>query len=121
MKKRGVLVYVPKRKTLKMVKGEKKKVEESLLPNLVFVFTDECTARRLVAFPLKSESRRKDKMPVSLHFMYDHTSLNENGLNDVVVIPHKEMVNLFVSPLEGASLSVPSHRLISGSRKTSKS
>lgn len=40
MKKRGVLVYVPKRKTLKMVKGEKKKVEESLLPNLVFVFTD---------------------------------------------------------------------------------
>ena len=27
LKKRGVLVYVPKRKTLKMVKGEKKKVE----------------------------------------------------------------------------------------------
>ena len=59
LKKRGVLVYVPKRKTLKMVKGEKKKVEESLLPNLVFVFADECTARRLVSFPLKSESRRK--------------------------------------------------------------
>lgn len=105
LKKRGVLVYVPKRKTLKMVKGEKKKVEESLLPNLVFVFTDECTARRLVAFPLKSESRRKDKMPVSLHFMYDHTSLNENGLNDVVVIPHKEMVN-FIRFTIGGSESI---------------
>lgn len=105
LKKRGVLVYVPKRKTLKMVKGEKKKVEESLLPNLVFVFTDECTARRLVVFPLKSESRRKDKMPVSLHFMYDHTSLNENGLNDVVVIPHKEMVN-FIRFTIGGSESI---------------
>lgn len=105
MKKRGVLVYVPKRKTLKMVKGEKKKVEESLLPNLVFVFTDECTARRLVAFPLKSESLRKDKMPVILRFMYDHTSLNENGLNDVVVIPHKEMVN-FIRFTIGGSESI---------------
>ncbi len=56
-------------------------------------------------------------MPVSLHFMYDHTSLNENGLNDVVVIPHKEMVNFIRFTIGGASLSVPSHRLISGSER----
>lgn len=37
--------------------------------------------------------------------MYDHTSLNENGLNDVVVIPHKEMVN-FIRFTIGGSESI---------------
>lgn len=93
LKKQGILVYVPKRKTMKLVRGKRKKVMESLLPNLLFAFTDESTARQIVSFPLKSECHRRDKASLDLRFMYDRTSLNENGVNDVVVIPHDEMAN----------------------------
>lgn len=101
LKKRGILVYVPKRRVLKMVRGKKKKVEESLLPNLLFAFTDEITARELVSVPLKSENCRKDKASVNVRFMYDRTSLNGSGLNNVVVIPNKEMVNFIRFTIEG--------------------
>ncbi|MCD8318186.1 MAG: UpxY family transcription antiterminator [Paraprevotella sp.] len=98
----GLLAYVPKRKTLKLVRGKKKKVTESLLPNLLFVFTDESTARKLVSMPLRSDHCRRDKMPVTLHFMYDHTSLNPNGQNCVVTIPRQEMLNLIRFTLAGS-------------------
>ncbi len=50
LKKRGVLVYVPKQED---VEDGKRREEESRgipLAQSCFVFTDECTARRLVAF-----------------------------------------------------------------------
>lgn len=98
----GLLTYVPKRKTLREVDGKKKKVEESLLHNLLFVYVDAATVRSLVATPLKTNSPRKDKAPLQLHFMYDRTRQNDRGRNDIITIPHREMVNFIRFTVSGS-------------------
>ena len=99
--KQGFLTYVPKRKTLREVNGKRKKVVESMVANLLFVLTDRKTALLLTSQPLKSVPRRKDKAPLELHFMYDHTCKDEFGRDILVTIPHFQMVNFIRFTIEG--------------------
>lgn len=99
--KQGFLTYVPKRKTVKQVGEKRKKVTESMVPNLLFVLTNRKNALILTSQPLKSASRRKDKAPVELHFMFDHTTRNEFGRDNRVTVPHLQMVNFIRFTIEG--------------------
>ena len=99
--KQGILTYVPKRKTVKQVGEKRKKVVESMVPNLLFVLTDRKSALVLTSQPLKSLSRRKDKAPLELRFMYDHTCRNEFGRDNLVTVPHPQMVNFIRFTIEG--------------------
>lgn len=100
IEKKGILTYVPTHKVMKMVKGRRKKVRESMLPNLLFLFTDYLTAKKIAVNPLKSETRRKDKALVNVHFMYDRTS-ERKGKDGIVIIPHKEMLNFIRFTIRG--------------------
>lgn len=101
MNRQGFLTYVPKRKTLRLVCGKRKKVTESLVANLLFILSDYKHASLLTSQPLRSLSRRKDKAPLELRFMYDHTSRNEFGRDSLVTIPHSQMVNFIRFTIEG--------------------
>lgn len=101
MHKLGYFTYVPKRKTLRLVHGKRKKVTESMVANLLFLLSDRREATALTSRPLKSLSRRKDKAPLELHFMYDHTSPDEFGRDTLVTVPHPQMVNFIRFTIEG--------------------
>lgn len=84
----GTYVYIAKRYARKSVNGKQKKVLETLIPNLLFVYTTEDKAKEYV----------KNTPALSyLTFYYNHFQLNENKKNPPLTISCKEMENFIIA------------------------
>lgn len=85
----GTFVYIPKRYVRKMVNGMQKKVLESLIPNLLFVYT---TAE-------KAEQYVKITTPIYPHisFYFNHFEKDASGKNPPLTVPLKEMENFIIA------------------------
>ncbi len=81
-------VYVPKRMARKLVNGKKKKVLETLIPNLLFVYT---TAQ-------KAEEYIKNTPALSyLTYYFNHFEVNELQKNPPLTISVREMDNFILA------------------------
>jgi len=84
----GTYVYIAKRYTRKSVNGKQKKVLESLIPNLLFVYTTEDKAKEYV----------KDTPALSyLTFYYNHFELDDDQKNPPLTVSCKEMENFIIA------------------------
>ena len=84
----GTFVYIAKRYTRKTVKGKLKKVMESLIPNLLFVYTTEG----------KAEEYIKETPAISyLTYYYNHFEKNSEYKNPPLIVPCKEMENFILA------------------------
>ena len=76
----GTFVYIAKRYAHKMVNGKQKKVLETLIPNLLFVYTTEDKAKEYV----------------KEHY-YNHFELDDNQKNPPLTVSCKEMENFIIA------------------------
>ena len=84
----GTYAYVAKRYTRKLVKGEQKKVLESLIPNLLFAYTT----------PQKAEEYVKGTPELSyLTYYYNHFVRDSEGKNPPLTISCPEMENFILA------------------------
>ena len=84
----GTYVYIAKRYAHKMVNGKKMMVLETLLPNLIFVYTTDGKAEEYV----------KKCPPLSyLTYYYNHFVQDEMGKNPPLTVPSKEMENFIIA------------------------
>ena len=84
----GTYVYIAKRYVRKTVNGKQKKVLETLIPNLLFVYTTEDKAKEYV----------KDTPALSyLTYYYNHFELDENRKNPPLTISNEEMENFIIA------------------------
>ena len=84
----GTFVYIAKRYTRKTVNGKQKKVLESLIPNLLFVYTTED----------KAEEYIKNTPALSfITYYYNHFEKNEAQKNPPLIVPYKEMENFILA------------------------
>ncbi len=84
----GTYVYIAKRYTRKVVNGKQKKVLESLIPNLLFVYTTESKIEEYV---------RRTPALSYLTYYYNHFAHDETGKNPPLTIPCKEMENFILA------------------------
>ena len=84
----GTFVYIAKRYARKSVNGKQKKVLETLIPNLLFVYTTEDKAKEYV----------KDTPALSyLTFYYNHFELDDDQKNPPLTVSCKEMENFIIA------------------------
>ena len=84
----GTFVYVAKRYARKTVNGKQKKVLETLIPNLLFVYTSE----------EKAEEYVKNTPALSyLTYYYNHFELDETQKNPPLTVSSKEMENFIIA------------------------
>ena len=84
----GTFVYIAKRYTRKTVNGKQKKILESLIPNLLFVYTTED----------KAEEYIKNTPALSfITYYYNHFEKNEVQKNPPLIVPCKEMENFILA------------------------
>ena len=84
----GTYVYIAKRYARKSVNGEQKKVLETLIPNLLFVYTTEDKAKEYV----------KDTPSLSyLTYYYNHFELDDDQKNPPLTVTRKEMENFIIA------------------------
>lgn len=84
----GTFVYIAKRYVRKSVNGKQKKVLESLIPNLLFVYTTKDQADTYV----------KDTPCLSyLSFYLDHFKYDEKHNNPPLTVTRKEMENFIIA------------------------
>jgi len=84
----GTFVYIAKRYVRKSVNGKQKKVLETLIPNLLFVYTTEDKAKEYV----------KDTPSLSyLTYYYNHFELDDNQKNPPLTVSCKEMENFIIA------------------------
>ena len=84
----GTFVYIAKRYVRKTVNGKQKKVLETLIPNLLFVYTTEDKAEEYV----------KDTPALSyLTYYYNHFELDKDQKNPPLTVSHKEMENFIIA------------------------
>ena len=84
----GTFVYIAKRYALKSVNGKQKKVLETLIPNLLFVYTTEDKAKEYV----------KNTPALSyLTFYYNHFELDDAQKNPPQTVSCKEMENFIIA------------------------
>ena len=84
----GTYAYIAKRYTRKLVNGRQKKVLETLIPNLLFVYT---TGE-------KAEEYVKNTPALSfLTYYYNHFELDKDQKNPPLTIPRKEMENFIIA------------------------
>ncbi len=84
----GTHVYIAKRYTRKMINGKQKKVLEPLIPNLLFVYTNEDKADEYV---------KRTPALSFLTYYYNHFAQDETGKNPPLTIPYKEMENFILA------------------------
>lgn len=75
--------YLPKRKEMVLIKGKRRKVEKPLINNLFFIYTTKAHLNELL--------NRGELQFVSCQ--YDHTRTTPLGLNPVMVIDRRSMIN----------------------------
>ena len=84
----GTYVYIAKRYVRKTIKGKQNKVLETLIPNLLFVYTTKDKAEEYIkATPSLS----------FLSFYYNHFELNDNQKNPPLIVPCREMENFILA------------------------
>ncbi len=84
----GTFVYIAKRYSRKIVNGKQKKVLETLIPNILFVYTTE----------EKAEEYAKHTPALSyLTYYYNHFELDVNQNNPPLTVPCKEMENFIIA------------------------
>jgi transcription antitermination factor NusG len=84
----GTYVYIAKHYAHKIVNGKKKMVLETLVPNLIFVYTTDG----------KAEEYIKNCPPLSyLTYYYNHFAQNEMGKNPPLTVSCKEMENFIIA------------------------
>ena len=84
----GTFVYIAKRYVRKTVNGKQKKVLETLIPNLLFVYTTEDKAKEYV----------KDTPALSyLTYYYNHFELDDDQKNPPLTVSCKEMENFILA------------------------
>ena len=84
----GTHVYIAKRYTRKVVNGKQKKVLESLIPNLLFVYTTEDKAEEYV---------KRTPALSFITYYYNHFIQDETGKNPPLTISNKEMENFILA------------------------
>ena len=81
-------VYIAKRYVRKTVKGKQKKVLETLIPNLLFVYTTED----------KAEEYIKNTPALSfLTYYYNHFEIDDDQKNPPLTVSRKEMENFIIA------------------------
>ena len=84
----GTFVYIAKRYTRKTINGKQKKVLETLIPNLLFVYTSK----------EKAEEYVKNTPALSyLTYYYNHFELDETQKNPPLTVSCKEMENFIIA------------------------
>ena len=84
----GTFVYIAKRYARKTVNGKQKKVLETLIPNLLFVYTSE----------KKAEEYVKNTSALSyLTYYYNHFELDDDQKNPPLTVSSKEMENFIIA------------------------
>jgi transcription antitermination factor NusG len=84
----GTYVYIAKHYAHKIVNGKQKMVLETLVPNLIFVYTTDG----------KAEEYIKNCPPLSyLTYYYNHFAQNEMGKNPPLTVSCKEMENFIIA------------------------
>ena len=84
----GTYVYIAKHYAHKIVNGKQKMVLETLVPNLIFVYTTDD----------KAEEYIKNCPPLSyLTYYYNHFAQNEMGKNPPLTVSCKEMENFIIA------------------------
>lgn len=84
----GTFVYIAKRYVQKTVNGKQKKVLETLIPNLLFVYTTEDKAEEYV----------KNTPALSfLTYYYNHFELDDDRKNPPLTVSRKEMENFIIA------------------------
>ena len=89
----GTYAYIAKRHTRKIVNGKTKKVLETLIPNLLFVYTTSDKADEYI----------KDTPALSyLSFYYNHFATDNNHKNPPLTISTREMENFILATCSGS-------------------
>ena len=84
----GTYAYIAKRYVWKESGGRKMRVTETLIPNLLFVYTTEDRARGFI----------KSTSPISfLSYYYNHFRIDTAGKNPPLTISCKEMENFIIA------------------------
>jgi transcription antitermination factor NusG len=84
----GTFAYIAKRYARKTVNGKQKKVLETLIPNLLFVYTNE----------EKAEEYIKNTPALSyLTYYYNHFELDDDQKNPPLTVSCKEMENFIIA------------------------
>ena len=84
----GSFVYIAKKYVRKLINGKSKKALETLIPNLLFVYTDKDKAEEYV----------KSTPALSyLTYYYNHFELDEDHKNPPLTVSCKEMENFIIA------------------------
>ena len=84
----GSFVYIAKRYARKSINGKQKKVLETLIPNLLFVYTTEDKAKEYI----------KETPALSyLTYYYNHFELDDDQKNPPLTVSCKEMENFIIA------------------------
>ena len=84
----GTFVYIAKRYARKSINGKQKKVLETLIPNLLFVYTTEDKAKEYI----------KETPALSyLTYYYNHFELDDDQKNPPLTVSCKEMENFIIA------------------------
>jgi transcription antitermination factor NusG len=84
----GTFVYIAKRYARKTVNGKQKKALETLIPNLLFVYTTEDKAEEYV---------KRTPALSYLTYYYNHFELDDDQKNPPLTVSRKEMENFIVA------------------------
>ena len=84
----GTYVYIAKRYARKTVNGKQKKVLESLIRNILFVYTTKEKAEEYV---------KKTPALSYLTYYYNHFELDKDHKNPPLTVPCKEMENFIIA------------------------
>ena len=84
----GTFVYIAKHYARKSINGKQKKVLETLIPNLLFVYTTEDKAKEYV---------KNTPVLSYLTFYYNHFELDDNQKNPPLTVSCKEMENFIIA------------------------
>ena len=82
IERHGVYAYVPRQYCWIERNGESKRILKSIIPNLLFVYTDHPTAELL--------AKKTPELPF-ITYLYDHTRRNEDGFEPCIIVPDGEM------------------------------
>ena len=84
----GTYVYIAKRYARKSVNGKQKKVLETLIPNLLFVYTTEDKAKEYI---------KNTPVLSYLTYYYNHFELDDDQKNPPLTVSCKEMENFIIA------------------------
>ena len=84
----GTFVYIAKRYVRKTVNGKQKKVLETLIPNLLFVYTTEDKAEEYV---------KRTPALSFLSYYYNHFERDDDQKNPPLTVSRKEMENFIIA------------------------